>query len=95
MIPIIRAHSAEIDAGGVTRLSWFGSLARGEAGPEGDVDLLIEADPGARFCLLELAGLERLVGRLLDRPVAFAVPSRLRERPRMWHRVRTEAIDVL
>ena len=30
---------------GITRLSLFGSLARDEAGPESDIDLLIETDP--------------------------------------------------
>ena len=30
---------------GITRLSLFGSVARGEAGPKSDIDLLIETDP--------------------------------------------------
>ena len=60
-----------------------------------DVDLLIEVDPAARFTLVELAGLERVVAGLLDRPVEFAFLSRLRERPRIWQCVRTEAINVL
>jgi predicted nucleotidyltransferase len=95
VIRTIRAHAAEIRARGVTRLRLFGSMARGEAAPGSDVDLLIEVDPRVRFTLVELAGLERLLRDLLDRPVEFAFPDRLREHPRIWERVRTHAIDLL
>jgi uncharacterized protein len=95
VIRTIRAHAAEIRARGVTRLRLFGSMARGEAGPGSDVDLLIEVDPRVTFTLVELAGLERFLRDLLDRSVEFAFPDRLRERPRIWERVRTHAIDLL
>lgn len=95
VLRVLRAHAAKIRARGVTRLRLFGSLARGEAGPESDVDLLIEVDPAATFTLVELAGLERFLSALLERPVEFASFDRMRERPRIWQRVRREAIDVL
>ena len=41
---ILREHRAELDAMGVRSLSIFGSVARDEAGPESDVDLLVEFD---------------------------------------------------
>jgi predicted nucleotidyltransferase len=77
------------------RLALFGSTARREAGPSNDVDLLIEVDPHARFTLVDLAGLERFLTSLLLRPVEFAFHSRLRERPRIWRRVRADAMDML
>jgi predicted nucleotidyltransferase len=95
VVRVLRAHEAEIRARGVTRLRLFGSMARGEAGPESDVDLLIEVDPQAQFTLVELAGLERFLSDVLDRSVEFAFPSRLRERPRIWKGVRADAVDVL
>ena len=95
VIALLRAHAEDIRGRGVTRLALFGSTARGEAGPSGDVDLLIEVDPHARFTLVDLAGLERFLSGLLLRPVEFAFPSRLRERPRIWKRVQTDALDVL
>lgn len=95
VLALLRAHAPDIRRRGVTRLALFGSTARGEAGPSSDVDLLIEVDPGARFTLVDLAGLERLLADLLRRPVEFAFPSRLRERPRIWRRVRADAVDVL
>jgi uncharacterized protein len=91
---LLRAHAEDIRSRGVTRLALFGSTARGEAGPSSDVDLLIEVDPHARFTLVDLAGLERFLTGLLLRPVEFAFPSRLRERPRIWRRVRADAVDV-
>jgi uncharacterized protein len=95
VIALLRAHAEDIRGRGVTRLALFGSTARGEAGPSSDVDLLIEVDPDARFTLVDLAGLERFLAGLLLRPVEFAFPSRLRERPRIWQRVQADALDVL
>lgn len=95
VIALLRAHAQEIKKRGVTRLALFGSMARGEAGTSSDVDLLIEIDPGVRFTLVDLAGLERMLAKLLGRPVEFASPSRLRERPRIWRRVQADAVDVL
>ena len=95
VLALLRSHADEIQRRGVTRLALFGSTARGEAGPESDVDLLIEVDPAGKFTLVELASLERFVGGLLERPVEFAFPGRLRERPHVWQRVRADIVDVL
>ena len=38
----------------MTRLCLFGSMARGEAGPESDVDLLADIESGAKFSLIDL-----------------------------------------
>jgi uncharacterized protein len=95
VVALLRAHADDIRRRGVTRLALFGSTARGEAGASSDVDLLIEVDPHARFTLVDLAGLERFLTGVLLRPVEFAFPSRLRERPRIWRCVRADAVDVL
>ena len=94
VIETIRQHAHELRCRGVDALYLFGSTARGEAGPESDVDLLIEVDPDAAFTLIDLAGLEHFLTDLLGRPVEFASPSRLRERPRVWRRVQADAVDV-
>ena len=95
VVALLRAHAQDIRGRGVTRLALFGSIARGEAGPSSDVDLLIEVNPHARFTLVDLVGLERFLTGLLLRPVEFAFASRLRERPRTWRRVEADALDVL
>lgn len=53
---------------GVARLELFGSVSRGEEGPESDVDLLYTLKPGARlgFALFDL---EDELAALLGRPV--------------------------
>ena len=44
VIATLRAHEAELRAAGIHRLSLFGSVARGDAGPDSDVDLAAELD---------------------------------------------------
>ena len=95
IIALLQAHADDLRSRGVVRLALFGSTARGEAGPASDVDLLIEVDPEVKFTLVDLAGVERFLTALLGRPVEFAFPSRLRERPRIWQRVQADVLDVL
>lgn len=58
----------------------FGSVARGEAGPESDLDLLVDLKPGRT--LIDLAGFRRDVSDLLDLPVDVATPDMLKDRLR-------------
>jgi predicted nucleotidyltransferase len=53
---------------GVQRIRLFGSVARGEAGPDSDVDFLIEVGPqhSAFFPGGLVAELEELLGRKVD-----------------------------
>jgi predicted nucleotidyltransferase len=43
----------------VRRLALFGSALRDDFGPHGDVDLLVEFDPGATPGLIAIAGMEQ------------------------------------
>jgi predicted nucleotidyltransferase len=61
VLRILRQHERELRAQGVVRLRLFGSIARGEAGPESDVDLLAEMDAGADFSLVDLVGLQHVL----------------------------------
>lgn len=58
---LITLRSA-IEAEGVTHLALFGSRARGDNSPQSDIDLLLEVDAGSHFSLLDLIGVEHLVG---------------------------------
>lgn len=55
---------------GVKELSLFGSAAREEMGPESDIDILVEFEPGLRIGLVRfellVEELERLAGRKVD-----------------------------
>lgn len=57
IIARLRAREVELRARGVASLSVFGSVARGDAGPDSDIDLAVEFEPGARVSLTGLAAL--------------------------------------
>jgi hypothetical protein len=61
----LRAHEQELRTMGVARLSLFGSVARGEAGPDSDVDLAAEFDRSRPFGLFQFVRLEERLGDLL------------------------------
>lgn len=54
---------------GIVSVALFGSVARQEAGPSSDIDILIEVDPDSRFSLLDLADLKLQMEAHLERPV--------------------------
>ncbi len=70
----------------IRRLEVFGSVARGQAGPRSDVDLLVtldEAVPVSADALLEMAGeAEELVGA----PVDFVLRSSVEKSPNHFAR---------
>ncbi len=49
VLRVLRQHRAELQGFGVQSLSLFGSTARDEAGPESDVDILVEFEGPATF----------------------------------------------
>lgn len=69
VIATLRAHEAELRRAGVRHLSLFGSLARGDATVDSDVDLAVEFDPAARMDLFRLAALDRRIAEILGRRV--------------------------
>lgn len=81
VIATLRAHEAELRAAGIRTLSVFGSVARGDAGPDSDIDLVVEFAPDARMDLIRLVGLERELSALLGRTVQI-LPEPI-EKPRL------------
>lgn len=67
---------------GAREVRVFGSVARGEADQESDIDFLVELEPGRS--LLDLGGLqmdlESLLGRRVDVVTARGLRARIRER---------------
>ncbi len=63
VIAKLREVEPELKAAGTTRLSLFGSVARGDSSSQSDVDLMAEFDPTKQFSLLDLVHLEN---RLAD-----------------------------
>jgi predicted nucleotidyltransferase len=72
---------------GATNVRVFGSVARGEARPDSDIDFLVTLE--ANRSLLDLARLLRELQALLDRPVDVVTEAGLR--PRLRPQVLKEA----
>jgi predicted nucleotidyltransferase len=63
------------------RLGIFGSVVRGDAGPNSDVDILVEFSGPIGFEVADLAGeLEAILGRPVDLLTAGAIRERMRAR---------------
>jgi len=76
---------------GVVRASLFGSMARGEATAESDVDFLVEFEEGRT--LLDLAGLRLDLREVLQREVDVATPNSLH--PQLRDRILSERVRIL
>ena len=81
VLQILREHTAELHNRGVASLSVFGSVARNEAGPESDVDMLVEFNkPVGMFeCVRLQMYLESLLGCRVDLVTPAAVRPQMRE----------------
>ena len=74
----LRAHAGELRAHGIASLSVFGSVARGDARPDSDVDLLAELDPAAHLSLVGLSSLRAELSDLLGAPADLVERGALR-----------------
>src|SRR5512140_156771 len=88
----LTACADEVRALGVVRLALFGSVLRGEASPDSDVDLLVEFAPGEKSFDRFMA-LADLLEALFGRPVELVTPEALS--PFIGPRILSEARDVL
>ena len=84
----IAEHHDELTAMGVGSLSLFGSVARDEAGPGSDIDVLI--DLGRPLDLFDLGRIQVRLEEILGQRVDLVMPDTLR--PRLRAAVLAEAI---
>lgn len=66
---------------GIARLDVFGSVSRGAAGPDSDIDLLYELAPGSRLGW-DIEALADELAHVLGRPVDLVSRNSLHERLR-------------
>lgn len=90
VLTILEAHREEIERLGVKSLRLFGSVARGEASAESDVDLLVEFDQRPTFS--GYMGLRLFLEDLLGAKVDLITESGLKERARPY--VEKDAIVI-
>lgn len=80
----LRAAKPLLDRYGVARVGVFGSTARGEAGPDSDVDVLVEFAPD-RHPGLDFFNLKDEISETLNHEVDLVTPDTL-------HRVMRERV---
>ncbi len=86
------SHEAELRAAGVSHAAVFGSVARGEATADSDIDVLVELDPAARVSLYDLMGIELRLREIFGRKVD--VVSRRGLRPRLDDDILEDAVSA-
>ena len=80
ILKLLRQNEIEIRSFGVESLALFGSVARGEQGPDSDVDLLVEFNqPTGLFGLIAL---QQYLENILNCPVDLATADSLKSRMR-------------
>jgi predicted nucleotidyltransferase len=72
VIATLRANEAELRRQGVLHAALFGSPARGEAGPESDIDILVEIAPDAPVGLFEYVSITHFLQDLFPTKVDVA-----------------------
>jgi hypothetical protein len=68
-IAILVQNRDALQAGGVRHAALFGSVARGDARPDSDIDILIELEPSAELDVFAYVGLRRYIAELFTGPV--------------------------
>lgn len=61
----------------VARLSVFGSVLTDRFGPESDIDMIVEFQPGAAVTYLDLVAMQEELEQLLGRSVDLRTPAEL------------------
>jgi predicted nucleotidyltransferase len=90
VVATLRAHQAELRRAGIRHLSLFGSVARGDAEADSDVDLAAELDPDAQIGLFRLAAMERRLAELVGRKVDL-LPEPV-EKPRLQANIERDRV---
>jgi len=88
----IAISAAVLRARGVEAAYLFGSTARGEARPDSDLDVFIDIAPDARFSLLDLAGVHRILNESIGRKVDVTTRESLH--PKLRGEIERDAVRV-
>jgi predicted nucleotidyltransferase len=61
----------------IRKFAFYGSVLRDDFGPESDIDVLVEFEPGQPIGLMEVAGMEIELSEILGRKVDLRTPQDL------------------
>jgi predicted nucleotidyltransferase len=88
----LKRHADALRARGAASAFLFGSTARGEAGPDSDVDVFIDVQPGRKFSLIDLAGMHAFLVSELGVDVDLTTRTSLH--PKLRDQIESEAVRV-
>ncbi len=74
IISTLLANRAELERQGVLHAALFGSMARGDATAESDIDIMIDMNPNFRFTVYDYVGLKDYLSSLF--PISVDVVDR-------------------
>lgn len=69
IIEILREHRPSLERRGVHHAALFRSVARGEQGPNSDIDILIDIGDRPDLDVYQYVGLQDYIAELFDGPV--------------------------
>jgi hypothetical protein len=82
VLETLRAHKRELHAMGVSHASVFGSVARGDARTDSDIDVLVDLDRERPMGVFEYARLKLYIGELFDNSADVVSRGALKPFPR-------------
>lgn len=94
IISLLLSHADEIRAAGVAHVSLFGSVARDEAGPESDVDLVVAGPPERPMTLFSMARAEAVLERILGCTVDLTAQQGLDRAVEFRRRISEDLVPV-
>lgn len=100
IISRLHKHRARLEALGVKRAYLFGSVARDVAGPDSDVDVMVDLDEGPDgrkplFSAFDVGGIQHELVNILNRRVDLVVRSDALKPGKRLHAVaESQLVDV-
>ena len=88
----LKAHEAQLRLRGVRHVAVFGSVARGQALPTSDLDVLVDLDPDSPIGVFEYARLKLYLNELFEG--ALDVVNRRKLKPLLQDAILREAVDA-
>ncbi|HXJ95861.1 MAG TPA: nucleotidyltransferase domain-containing protein [Terriglobia bacterium] len=79
IIATLRDHQAELEAASVVHLRLHGSVARGDASDNSDVDLIADFDAARKYSLLDRVALENRLAEMLGTRVDLSPSTTLKD----------------
>ena len=92
VLETLKAHEADLRSHGVRHAAVFGSVARGQALPTSDIDVLVDLDPDSPIGVFEYARLKLYMSELFEG--ALDVVNRRTLKPLLRDGILREAVDA-